>query len=137
MRSLPRNYPNAGIRRDRDPRAARRRTWLLAGCLLLAAGFVFAVRQQIVAVEIGYRTEALKRERERLIEERRRLLLELEANSSPAHLERAAREIGMQPTRAVQIVTARHGDEAAADDEQRARSFVGAGVAASAGSVRR
>lgn len=140
MRSLPQKHPNTKIRREHDPRSARRRSLLLIGCLVLAAGFVFAVRQQIVAVELGYRTEALKRERERLIEERRRLMLELQAHSSPAHLERVAREIGMQPTSAVQIVTARHTVETvetdASGEQQATRSLVGASVPA-VGSVRR
>src|SRR5919206_1737685 len=103
MRRLPQQYANPYVRRERDPRALRRQMILLAGCLVLAAGFVAAVRQQILAVDYGYKTEALRREREQLLDEQRRLLLALEERSSPAHLERAAREIGLQPTRAAQI----------------------------------
>jgi uncharacterized protein HemX len=103
MRRVPRQYPNVNVRRERDPRTARRRTLLLAGCLALAAGFVFAVRQQIVALELGYQTEALRREREKLVDEQRHLMLALEAHTAPIQLERAARELGMQPTRAKQI----------------------------------
>jgi cell division protein FtsL len=125
MRRLPQQYPNPYVRRERDPRALRRQMILLAGCLVLAAGFVAAVRQQILAVDYGYKTEALRREREQLLDEQRRLLLALEERSSPAQLERAARELGMQPTRAVQIepVAAR---EPAAGGEG---SFVGAATA--------
>lgn len=103
MRRLPQQHANSPLRRERDRRSARRQTFLLAGCLLLAAGFVFAARQQIVAVQYGYRSEELRRERDRLVEEQRRLRLELEANSSPARLEQAARELGLQPARAGQI----------------------------------
>jgi cell division protein FtsL len=79
---------------------------LLAGCLVLAAGFVYAVRQQVLAVGYGYKTEALRREREQLLDEQRRLLLAVEESSSPAQLEQAARELGMQPARAAQIESA-------------------------------
>ena len=106
MRRVPQQYPNPYVRRERDPRAARRQVLLLAGCLALAGGFVFAARQQILAVEYGYKTEALRREREQLLDEQRRLLLAVEESSSPAQLEQAARELGMQPARAEQIEAA-------------------------------
>lgn len=103
MRRVPQQYPGPRVRRGRDPRAARRQMLLLAGCLVLAAGFVHAVRQQVLAVDYGYKTEALRREREQLVDEQRRLLLAVEESSSPAQLEQAARELGMQPARAAQI----------------------------------
>ena len=106
MRRVPQSYPNTRVRRTADPRASRRKKLLLAGCLALACGFVFAVRQQILAVEYGYKTEALRREREQLIDEQRRLRLAVEENSSPAQLEQAARELGMQPATAAQLESA-------------------------------
>jgi hypothetical protein len=106
MRRLPQQYPNPYVRRERDPRAARRQALLLAGCLALACGFIYAVRQQIQAFDYGYRAEALRREREELLDEQRRLLLAVEESSSPARLEVAGRELGMQPARAAQIETA-------------------------------
>jgi cell division protein FtsL len=105
-RRVPQQYPRPSVRRERDPRAARRQMMLLAGCLVLAAGFVYAVRQQVLAVGYGYKTEALRREREQLLDEQRRLLLAVEESSSPAQLEQAARELGMQPARAAQIESA-------------------------------
>ena len=121
MRRMPQQYANTHLRRERDPRSARRQLWLLLSCLVLAAGFVLAVRQQIVAVEYGYKTEALRREREELLDEQKRLLLTLEQVSSPAQLEAAAREMGLQPARAAQIENA-----AATRRESGAASFVGA-----------
>jgi uncharacterized protein HemX len=106
MRRMPQQYPRPYVRRERDPRAARRQLMLLVGCLALAAGFVYAVRQQVAAKDYGYKTEALRRERERLLDEQRRLLLAVEESSSPAQLEQAARELGMQPARAAQIEAA-------------------------------
>ncbi len=121
MRRLPQQHANSPLRRERDRRSARRQTTLLVGCLLLAAGFVFAARQQIVAVQYGYKSEELRRERDRLIEEQQRLRLEVEANSSPARLEQAARELGLRPARAGQIGAgaqeAAGGVETAAEDE--------------------
>ena|SRR5688500_3169622 len=106
MRRVPQQYPNPYVRRERDPRAARRQTLLLAGCLLLAGGFIYAVRQQITAFDYGYKAEALRREREELLDEQRRLLLAVEESSSPARLEEAGRELGLRPARAAQIETA-------------------------------
>lgn len=103
MRRMPQQYANPHLRRERDPRALRRQVCLLVSCLMLATGFVLAVRQQIVAVEYGYKTEALRRERENLLDEQRRLKLALEQSSSPAQLESAARQMGLQPARAAQI----------------------------------
>jgi cell division protein FtsL len=146
MRRVPQQYPNVNVRREHDPRTARRRTLLLAGCLALAAGFVFAVRQQIVAVELGYKTEALRREREKLTDEQRRLILAIEEHTAPAQLERAARELGMQPTRAKQIAgpatqaeggPADEAGDAAAADAEGAAARNGALVGAATGVTRR
>jgi cell division protein FtsL len=130
MRRVPQSYPNTRVRRERDPRASRRQTLMLASCLLLACGFVFAVSRQILAVEYGYKTEALRREREQLIDEQRRLLLAVEENSSPAQLEQAARELGMQPATAAQI-------EAAATERAPVESHRGARVAVGTAVMRR
>ncbi len=117
----------------------RRQMILLAGCLALAAGFVAAVRQQILAVDYGYKSEALRRERERLLDEQRRLLLTLEERTSPARLEQAAVALGMQPTRAAQIeVDAPASEQQAAPAtarQQAPAAFVGA--AAAGGVLRR
>ena len=121
MRRVPQQYPNPYVRRERDPRAARRQRLLLAGCLVLACGFIYAVRQQVSAVNYGYKTEALRREREQLLDEQRKLLLAVEESSSPAQLEQAGRELGLQPARASQIETA-----AAARESRGAGVFVGA-----------
>jgi cell division protein FtsL len=127
MRRVPQQYPNPQVRREGDPRATRRQALLLAGCVALAAGFVFAVRQQILAVEYGYKTEALRREREQLLDEQRKLLLALEESSSPAHVEAAARELDMQPASASNIDAGAAGREARAGG---ARPVVGAATAA-------
>jgi uncharacterized protein HemX len=131
MRRLPQQYPNPYVRRERDPRAARRQALLLAGCLLLACGFIYAVRQQVLAVDYGYKTEALRREREQLLDEQRRLLLAVEETSSPAQLEQAGRELGLQPARASQIETA------TAQRATSGRAGIFVGTATGAGGVLR
>jgi hypothetical protein len=138
MRRVPQSYPNARVRRTPDPRATRRQKLLLVSCVALACGFVFAVSRQIMAVEYGYKTEALRRERERLMDEQRLLLLAVEENSSPAQLGQAARELGMQPATSAQIeaaTTASAPERANVESHGGARVVVGA--AATAGAVMR
>lgn len=137
MRRVPQQHTNFSVRRERDRRALRRQAWLLVCCVVLAAGFVWAARQQITAVQYGYRSEELRRERDRLLEDQRRLRFALEERSSPARLERSARALGLQPVRAAQIETTaeRVAEEAAPAAAEHARTaFVGA---TTAGALRR
>lgn len=131
MRRVPQSYPNTRVRRTADPRASRRQKLLLASCLVLACGFVFAVSRQIMAVEYGYKTEALRREREQLLDEQRRLLLAVEENSSPAQLEQAARGLGMQPATAAQIEASHESAPERPAEESHRTARVGLGAAAS------
>jgi len=78
MNRVPSKQRNANIRRDRDLRALNRLALLLCCGLVLAGGFVFAAQQYFTAIQYGYKSESLRRERERLAarrlvaEERRR-----------------------------------------------------------------
>lgn len=103
MRRLPQQHPNPHVHREHDRRTFTRQAALLAACALLAAGFIFAARQKIAAVQYGYRSEELRRERERLVEEQQKLLVEIGERSAPERLDRAARELGLQPARASQV----------------------------------
>ncbi|HEX8176003.1 MAG TPA: hypothetical protein VF543_12865 [Pyrinomonadaceae bacterium] len=103
MRRLPPNQPNFVVRRERDRRALGRLVLLLVCGLMLSGGFVFAAGQRFSAVRYGYKSEELRRERERLLEEQRRLILAREQATSPAQLESAARAIGMQPVHPSQV----------------------------------
>jgi cell division protein FtsL len=91
------------VRRERDGRALSRLALLLFCGLVLAGGFVFAAGQHFAAVRYGYESEQLRRERARLLEEQRRLMLEREEAASPVQLEAAAREIGLQPVQPSQV----------------------------------
>ena len=105
MRRLPPGQPNFVVRRERAPRAFSRLVLLLCCGLVLSGGFVLAAGQRFAAVRYGYKSEELRRERERLLEEQRRLILAREQATSPARLESAARAIGLQPVKPSQVET--------------------------------
>jgi cell division protein FtsL len=103
VRRIPSRQRNARIARERD-RGALLRLGLLLFCgLMLAGGFVYAGGQHFAALKLGYETENLRKVRNELAEDQRRFLLEREAAASPARLERAARELGMQAMQADQL----------------------------------
>ena len=107
MRRIPQRQPNRVIRRERDPRALMRQARLLICGLILAGGFIVAAGQHFSAIRYGYQSEQLRHERARLLDEQQRLLIVLDETASPAHLERAARDIGMEPVKPEQIGVAK------------------------------
>jgi len=105
MRRVPSTQQNSKIHRDRDLRALSRLALLLFCGLVLASGFVFAAQQHFAAVAYGYKSEGLRRERERLLEEKQHLLLQKEQAFAPARLATKARELGLKPLVASQVGT--------------------------------
>ncbi len=103
VRRIPSRQRNARIARERDRGAILRLGMLLLCGLTLAGGFVYAGGQHFGALRLGYETENLRKVRNELAAEQQRFLLEREAAASPARLERAARQLGMQPMQAAQI----------------------------------
>jgi len=103
MKRVPSKQRNSRIVHDRDPRALSRLALLLFCGLVLASGFVFAARQHFAAVQYGYQSEGLRRERDRLLQEQQRLLLRKEQAFAPARLESEARELGLRPVAASQF----------------------------------
>jgi hypothetical protein len=103
MKRLPPNQTKNEVRVERDRKTFSRLIVLSLSGFLLASGFVFAAQQHFAAVRFGYDSEELRNEHVRLLEEQRRLLLMREQASSPARLEAAARELGLQPLQASQI----------------------------------
>jgi cell division protein FtsL len=71
--------------------------------LTLASGFVYAGGRHFAALKLGYETENLRKIRNDLVEEQHRFQLAHDAAVSPARLEQAARQLGMQPMQAAQI----------------------------------
>lgn len=139
-RRIPPPRRNAVVRHERDPKAHAAQMALLACGLILACGFVYAAAQQFAAVRYGYRSESLRREREQLIAEHRRLELELDEAASPAHLAQAARSAGLDAARPAQIRasgdSAKHVEKVADDKSaRRAASPLKDGARAHAASV--
>ena len=105
MKRVPSKQRNSRIQRDRDVRALSRLALLLFSGLILAGGFVFAARQHFTAIDYGYKSEGLRRERARLLEEKQQLMLKREQAFAPARLALEARELGLKPIEASQLGT--------------------------------
>lgn len=109
IRRVPSKYRNTLIKREKDTDAFVRLGLLLAVGLMLSGGFVYAGRQHFAALKYGYETESLRRERDELAEDQRRLILQRNEASSPVRLEEAAKRLGLQPLQAAQIDPLRQG----------------------------
>jgi hypothetical protein len=105
MTRVPSKQRNSQIHRDRDVRALSRLALLLCCGLVLAGGFVFAAQQHFAAVDYGYKSEALRREREALLAEKQQLMLKKEQAFAPARLAIQARELGLKPLLASQVAS--------------------------------
>lgn len=103
IRRVPSTQRNRMIVRESDRDAFLRLGLLLVCGLGLASGFVYAGRQHFAALKLGYETENLRRERDQLADEQRRLLLQREEAASPIRLERAAKQLGMQALQPAQV----------------------------------
>jgi hypothetical protein len=103
MKRFPEYQSNAKITRTRDVSALSRLAMLLFCGLVLAGGFVFAGKNHFAAVQYGYKSESLRRERSQLLQQNQQLSLEKQRISSPATLERAASRLGLKPATAAQI----------------------------------
>ena len=103
VRRIPSKQRNNRVARERDRGMLLRLGVLLFCGLTLAGGFVYAGGQHFAALKLGYETENLRKIRNSLVAEQDRLVVEQQAVASPARLERAARQIGMQPMQAAQI----------------------------------
>jgi hypothetical protein len=103
MKRFPEFQRNAKVRRARDVTALSRLALLLFSGLVLAGGFVFAAKQHFAAVQFGYKSEDLRTERKRLLEENQRLALDKERAIAPDKLEPAARRLGLKPATPGQI----------------------------------
>lgn len=103
MKRVPTQQPNFSIRRERDTRTVKRLLMLCLCGVVLSGGFLYAASQRFKAINYGYKNEQLRKERNRLLEEQRRLMLEREAAVSPMNLERNAAKIGMKSASPEQI----------------------------------
>ncbi len=103
MKRLPPSQANSRIYRERDVSALSRLVLLLFCGLALTSGFLLAAKQHFAAIQYGYKSEDLRREHQRLVQEQRHLMLMKEEATSPVRLEPAARGIGLRPVQPGQI----------------------------------
>lgn len=95
---------NSRLVKVEDPRRTRemRQFGIALGCLFL---FVMAYAfQHFKAIEYGYKIEALKSQRDSLIELNRALRLEEASLRDPERIDRMARELGLQSPQAGQVI---------------------------------
>src|ERR1043165_4756439 len=104
MRRIPSRHRNAPIvTKEPDRGAFKRFSSLLAAGAILAIGFLYAGHQHFAALRLGYETEKLRNALTDAKDEQRRLTVQKEVVASPARLEQAARQLGMQPMQAAQL----------------------------------
>ena len=95
---------NSRLVKVEDPRRVRelRQFGVALGCLFL---FVMAYAfQHFKAIEYGYKIEALKSQRDSLVEVNRGLRLEESSLRDPGRIDRMAREMGLQSPQAGQVI---------------------------------
>jgi cell division protein FtsL len=103
---------NSRLVKVEDPKRGRemRQFGVALGCLFLLV--MTYTWQHFKAVEYGYKVESMKAQRDGLLEENRALRLEQASLRAPDRIDKLARDFGMQPPQAGQIVRM---DSAAAD----------------------
>lgn len=112
MRRVPSRHRNRPrVVKEKDRHAVRRFSSLLTAAAILAVGFLYAGHQHFAALHLGYETEKLRNALTDAKEEQRRLTVQKEMATSPARLEQAARQLGMQPMQAAQLDPLRRPDE--------------------------
>jgi len=98
MGKFMRAYSNGALNRSNNRRRSGARQWLaplfFAGAFI-ATGFIYGSHQHFEALRTNYRIEEMKRERDRLQEEKRVLQLKRESIRSPQTIDQAARQLGL------------------------------------------
>jgi cell division protein FtsL len=107
---LPKSIDNSKVVREVDPRSSRDLFWLLALVALLVGGLVLYAWPHFELRQAGLETEQLQREKDRLIEENRKLRLEKASYESLARVETiATRDLGLVRPPADQLVVVEQG----------------------------
>lgn len=114
MRRVPSTNTNSTVHRESDRGAFVRLLLVLVISLVCAGGFVLAARQHVSAVKLGYQTQELRREREKLKADHGQLKSAREQALSPARLSAEAQKLGLQLTTVKQLDS-----EASAGDKPR------------------
>jgi cell division protein FtsL len=95
---------NSRLLKVEDPKRSRemRQFGIALSCLFVLV--MTYTWQHFKAVEYGYKLESLKLQRDGLLEENHALRLEEASLRSPERIDRLARDFGMQPPQAGQVV---------------------------------
>jgi len=108
---LPKSIDNSQVVREVDPRASRDLFWLLALVALLVGGLVLYAWPHFELRQTGLETEHMQREKERLIEENRKLRLEKASYENLGRVEAiAARDLGLVRAPADHVVVVERGE---------------------------
>ena len=94
---------NSRLVRVADPARSREMRMFSAACLALFAVMMVYAWQHFSAIEYGYRIEALKSQRDSLVETNRELRLDEAALRDPERIDRIARSLGMQSAQVGQV----------------------------------
>ena len=101
---FPKAIDNSRLVKIEDPRRSRemRHFGIAMACLFLLV--MTYTWQHFKAIEYGYKVESLRNQRDGLLEMNRALRLEEASLRSPDRIDKLAREYGMQPPRAGQVI---------------------------------
>lgn len=102
-RNIPSQNKGDRVKRQRDPIPWRYCFLTLVCGLLLVAGFFFAARQHFSVMDFAIKNAKLRREKESLESEQRRLYLTREISLSPSEIKKIAKKIGLQDLTAQSI----------------------------------
>ncbi|HET6899997.1 MAG TPA: cell division protein FtsL [Vicinamibacteria bacterium] len=96
---------NSQVIREVDPRASRDLWWLLLLVMTLVGGLVLYAWPHLQIRETSRAQDRMSRERERLLEENRKLRLEKASLENLRRVETiATRDLGLQPPAAARVV---------------------------------
>ncbi len=101
---FPKAIDNSRLVKIEDPKRSRemRQFGIALTCLFLLV--MTYTWQHFKAVEYGYKVESLRSQRDGMLEMNRALRLEEASLRSPDRIDKLAREYGMQPPRAGQVI---------------------------------
>jgi cell division protein FtsL len=101
---FPKAIDNTRLVKIEDPKRSRemRQFGVALTCLFLLV--MTYTWQHFKAIEYGYKVESLRSQRDGLLEMNRALRLEEASLRSPDRIDKLAREYGMQPPRAGQVI---------------------------------
>ena len=101
---FPKAIDNSRLVKIEDPKRSRemRQFGIALTCLFLLV--MTYTWQHFKAIEYGYKVESLRSQRDGLLEMNRALRLEEASLRSPDRIDKLAREYGMQPPRAGQVI---------------------------------